>query len=285
MAELSQRWNIPVRKEIEKALRTNPLREIFAKKRKNTPLTSNVAFEVKKAFCTILSVSDRFFSRFYILSAIYPALALREITERHGPFNGVSFDGVHPVLKQTPYPFSMYLLKEKEISEVLESFPEEERKEVLGKMRERRHLLISHVPQFNAIGKAAREELNAAFGESWRQDLICGVVPEKQRILPLLETGNGLVMAVGKLLFTLAEQDAVKVRERNQTLSALDLMETQEQYQRYLKDFNSGGLTQKRIGNLIQKTEEMIGVMQKAQGILTGARAVQKRKIRLQSVG
>jgi hypothetical protein len=285
MVELSQRWNIPVGKQIEKALRSNPLREIFAKKRKKTFFSSDVAVEVKKAFRTILSVSDRFFSRFYILSAIYPALALREIAQLHGPFNGVSFDSVHPVLKQTPYPFCLYLLKEKEILEVLESFPEEERKEVLGRMRERRRLLASHVPQFNAIGKAAREELSAALGDSWRQDLICGVLPEKERILPLLETGNALVMAAAKLLFPLAEQDAVKVRERNQALSALDLMAIQEQYQRYLKDFNSGGLTQKRIGNLIQKTEEAIAVMQKAQRILTGAGTAQKRKIRLHPVG
>lgn len=285
MVELSERWNIPVRMEIERALRNNPLREIFAKKRRNKAGASDVASEVKKVFEAILSVSDRFFSRFYILCAIYPALALREITELHGPFNGVSFDSVHPVLKQAPYPLSLYLLIEKEISEILESFPEEERKEVLGKMRERRLLLVSHVSQFNAISKAARDELNSAFGESWRQDLICGALPEKQRILILLETGNGLVLAVGQLLLALVEQDAVKISERNQALSVFDLMEMQEQYQRYLRGFNSGGLTQKRIGNLIRKTEELIGLMQKSQEILTGARTGRKRKIRPQPVG
>lgn len=285
MVELGEKWDIPIRKEIERALRNNPLREIFAKKRRNRAGASDVASEVKKVFEAILSSSDRFFSRFYILCAIYPALALREIAELHGPFNGVSFDSNHPVLKQAPYPLSLYLLIEKEISEILESFPNEERKEVLGKMRERRLLLVSHVSQFNAIGKAARDELDSALGQSWRQDLICGALPERQRILILLETGNGLVLAVGQLLLALVEQDAVKIRERNQALSAFDLMEMQEQYQRYLRGFNSGGLTQKRIGNLIQKTEELIGLMQKAQEILTGARTGQKRKIRPQPVG
>ena len=285
MAQLGKRWNIPVRRQIEKALRTNPLREIFAKKRKNKTGASDVAVEVKKAFHAILSVSDRFFSRFYILSAIYPALALREITQLHGLFNGVSFDAAHPVLKQVPYPLSMYLLKEKEISEILEAFPEAEQKEILGKIRGRRLLLTRHVAQFNTISRAASAEFAAVLGEAWRQDLIEGALPEKQRILPLLHSGNALAGELSRFLLTLAEQDAVKVRGKNEALSALDLMEMQARYQRYLTDFNSSGFTQKRIGNLIEKTEELIAVMQKAQRILSGAGTAQKRKIRFQPVG
>ncbi|NKE71297.1 class I SAM-dependent methyltransferase [Candidatus Manganitrophus noduliformans] len=285
LAGLSERWNIPVRKEIERTLRTNPLREIFAKKRKSASPASTVAADVKRVFRAVLSVSDRFFSRFYLLSAIYPALALREIAERHGPFDGVAFGGTHPTLKRTPYPFSMYLLKESEISELLETFPEEERKEVLAKMRERMRLLISHVAEFNAVGKTASEALNAAFGNSWRQDLVRGVLPQRRRIPPLLDSGNGLVEALARLLLNLVEQDAVKVREKNEALATFDLIERQEQYQRYLKDFNSGGLTEKRIGNLVRKTEELIAVMQKAQEILSGSRTAPGRKIRLQPVG
>lgn len=285
MAELGKRWNIPVGKQIEKALRTNPLREIFSKKKKTTPLASDVAVEVKRAFRAVLSSSDRFFSRFYILSGIYPALALREITERHGPFNGVSFDSVHPVLRQAPYPLSLYLLPEKEISELLEALPEVEQKEILGKIRGRRLLLTTHVAEFNTISRAASAEFASALGEAWRRGLIEGVLPERQRILSMVESGNALAAELARLLIVLAEQDAVKVRERNQTLSALNLMEIQEQYQKYLRDFNSAGLTQKRIGNLIQKTEEAIAVMQKAQRILTGDGTAPKRRIRLHPVG
>jgi hypothetical protein len=285
MAQLGKRWNIPVGKQIEKALRTNPLREIFAKKRKKTSFSSDVAVEVKKAFCAILSSSDRFFSRFYILSAIYPALALREITERQGPFNGISFDTAHPVLKQVPYPLSLYLLSEKEIADILESFPEAEQKEILGKIGGRRLLLTTHVTQFNTISRAASAEFTSALGETWRCGLIEGALPERQRILSLVDSGNALVAELVRLLFALAEQDVVKVRQKNEALSALDLTAIQEQYQRYLKDFNSGGLTQKRIGNLIEKTEELIAVMQKAQRILSGAGTAQKRKIRLHPVG
>ncbi|NKE70208.1 class I SAM-dependent methyltransferase [Candidatus Manganitrophus noduliformans] len=279
MAELGKRWNIPVGKEIEKALRTNPLREIFSKKRKKTSFSSDVAVEVKRAFRAILSSSDRFFSRFYILSAIYPALALREIAERHGPFNGISFDAAHPVLKQAPYPLSLYLLSEKEIAELLESFPEAEQKEILGKIRGRRLLLTTHVAQFNTISRAASAEFASALGEPWRQDLIEGALPERQRILSLVDSGNPLAAELARLLIVLAEQDVVKVRQKNEALSALDLMAIQEQYQRYLRDFNSGGLTQKRIGNLVQKTEEAIAVMQKAQRILSGDGTAPKRKV------
>ena len=276
--ELESKWDFPLQEEILLHLKRNPLRDLFSKRKRRSEGGSVVSISVKRAFDAILAVSNRFYSRFYILSAIFLSTAGKEIKDSYGPFNGFCFECHHPLLRQIPYPFSLYLLNGREITGLLEAFPEAEQKVVISHIRERSRVIRRSAVQFNQFAEQAAAEIAGAIGKEWKESLFDGEVPSAGKALPLTRSSNMLARELGRLLHSLAQQNPERVNAMNGALSPLESMNQQERYRGYLKQFSSSTISERRIKNLIDKTDALIAHLEQVEGILSGGFARSRKR-------
>ncbi|HZR47021.1 MAG TPA: hypothetical protein VFA47_09975 [Candidatus Manganitrophaceae bacterium] len=268
--ELESKWDIPLQEEILLHLKRNPLRDLFSKGKRASKGSSVVSIGIRRAFDAILAVSNRFYPRFYILSAIFLSTAGREIRDVYGPFNGFCFECHHPVLKTVPYPFSLYLLNGRELTSLIEAFPEAEQKAVISHIGERSRIVRRSAVQFNRFSEEAATEMAAAIGDNWKDSLYAGEVPAAGMALPLTRSQNQLARELGRLLLYQAQQNPARVNAVNHALSPLESAALQERYYAYLKQFSSSTISTRRINNLIEKTDALISNMEQVERILTG---------------
>ncbi len=274
---LEKRWRIPLQGSVEVSLRKNSLRKVFTNHRLNRSHGSELGCTVKKAFRSILATSNRFHSRIYLLSAIYPIRANTALTRIVGEYKGKCFTTAHPVLGRIPYPFSLYLLNEREIVGVLEAFPEIEQKQVLRQLRLRASDLNNNVPMFNRISLEAESLMKRCIGEGWFGELRMGNLQAKEKAASLLLSGNPLCAAIAQLMLSIIRQDAAELTKVNQAMEGLDLMEKQKKYLHYLQHFNETAVTPLRTRNLLEKTDALSKDIRKGMEILKGpARPVRK---------
>ncbi len=274
---LEKRWQIPLQESVGVFLRKNPLRKYFTNHRLNRRQTSGLGGAVKKAFHSILATSNRFHSRFYLLSTIHPIRANAALCRIAGEYNGTCFKTDHPVLGCIPYPFSLYLLNEREIVDVLEAFPEIEQKQILRQLRLRSADLNNNVPMFNQISREAEGLMKTILGEVWYNALRMGDLPGKEHVAALLLSGNPLCEAISQLMRSILLQDAPGLTQINQAMEGLDLLEKQKKYLHYLQNFSETSVTPLKIRNLLVKTETMKNELQKGLEILKGpSRPVRK---------
>jgi len=277
IAALEKRWQIPLQESVGVYLRKNPLRKYFTNHQLNRSQTSGLGGAVKKAFRAILATSNRFHSRFYLLTAIHPIRANAVLCRIAGAYDGTCFKTDHPVLGRIPYPFSLYLLNEREIVGVLETFPEIEQKQILRQLRLRASDLNNNVPMFNRISREAEGLMKTVLGEGWYNALRMGDLPGKERVASLLLSGNPLCTAIGQLMHSILQQDAAGLTRINQAMEGLDLLEKQKKYLHYLQHFSETGVTPLKIRNLFAKTETLKNELQNGLEILKGpSRPVRK---------
>lgn len=281
VSELENKWDIPLQEEINVQLRKNPLRDLFSARPRVRSTVSEIEEVMRRAFDAILAVSDRFYSRFYILSAILPRTAQSELIMLYGSFNGSAFDARHPALRSVPYPFSLYLLTERELIALLHRFPEEERKAVISKIGQRRRRLKRSVPLFNELSQVAEIQLAEQLGAPWRQDLLEGVIPPVRKTQAATNSSNLLAREIGRLLHHLARQNPARLKSVNDALAPIDPCAAQERYDDYLRQFASVRISDRRIKNLIEKTEGLIKTLERTEEVLSGSEPAAKRKIRL----
>lgn len=280
LTELESRWGFPLQEEISLQLRNNPLRDLFSNKRGVRSDSSVIEAVLRQAFNAILAVSDRFYSRFYLLSAIMPTVAQRELTTLYGPFNGVVFDTRHPLLSTVPYPFSLYLLNGRELLRLIERFPEEEQREVIAIIARRRWCLIRSVPRFNEYAESATMALTESLGGAWRDALYHGSVPPASKTKSLGKSENLLVREIGRLLLHIAQQNPENMKQVNEALAVIDPIGAQERYYHYLRQFPAASISERRICNLIEKTEGLIETLEQAEAAMRNSAPSVKRKIR-----
>jgi len=278
LAGLEKRWQIPLQASVGVSLRKNLLRKYFTNHRLNRCQTSEPGHTVKKAFRSILATSNRFHSRFYLLSAIHPIRANAALTRIVGTtYNGVCFTTDHSVLGHIPYPFSLYLLNEREIVGILETFPEIEQKQVLQQLQRRSSDLNKNVPMFNQISLEAEDLMKRCIGERWFSSLLGGNLPGKEKAASLLLSGNPLCTAIIQLMLSILQQDAAELTKINHGMEGLELLEKQKKYLYYLQHFHDTTVTPLRTRNLLEKTDVLSKDLRKGLEILKEpARPVRK---------
>jgi len=262
---LEKKWAIPIQAPIAGRLKKNPLRKSLSKQGENTTVSPRVVDVVRRAFRSALSTSHRFFSRCYLFSAIFPIEAHHVIARAYGTYNGLHFTTDHPVLGRVPYPFSLYLLKEKEIVRILQAFPEIEQKAVLEDLKRKTFDLNHNVARFNHAGRSAEEILQEALGGDWYQNLLIGTFPKKKEIQPLLVIDNALIQGIGQRLWSIIRQDAKRLNEINEAMEEMKFLEKQRQYLHYLKGLTQSPITAIKLQNLMGKTRTHMSEIQ--QGI------------------
>ncbi len=277
IAALEKRWKIPLQPSVGVSLRKNLLIKYFMNHRLKRSQTSEPGNTFKKVFRSILATSNRFHSRFYLLSAIHPIRANAALTRIVGPYNGVCFTTDHPVLGHIPYPFSLYMLNEREICGVLETFPEIEQKQVCQQLQRRSSDLNKNIPMFNQISLEAEGLMKSYIGEGWFSSLLAGDLPGKEKAAQLLLSENPICTAIAQLMLSILQQDAGEITKINQGMEGLDLLEKQKKYLHYLQHFNETTVTPLKTRNLLEKTDALSKDFRKGMEILKGpARPVRK---------
>ncbi len=262
---LEKRWRMPLQEPITGILKKNPLRKFLSKQGEDRTVSPEVEDVVRRASRSALSTSNRVFSRCYLYSSLFPIETSQAISRLYGPYNGLHFTTDHPVLGRVPYPFSLYILKDREIVRILQAFPEIEQKAVLGDLKRKTFDLNRNVARFNLTGRRAEEILQETLGGDWYQNLLIGTFPKKKEIQPLLVVKNPFVQGIGHRVLSVIRQYAIRRKEINEAMEEMKFLEKQRQYRHYLKGLTQSPMTAIKFQNLLGKTRSHIDEIQ--QGI------------------